>query len=366
MKKRMTIMIILLILVFGGIFGWNAVGHYFMKQYFANFQPPPASVSTTKAQQADWQAYLTSVGNLTASDGVDITPEASGIVTDMPFTSGQMVKKGDLLAKIDDRIEQAQLLNDMASQRLAKINFERTQDLYQKKAISRSQLDEVQAKLSQADAAVAKTKALIAQKNITAPFDGKIGIKLIDTWQFVNAGTPLVTLQGMDPMKISFYLPEQELPQLALQQPVIVKVAPFPGKEFKGEITAINAKVDPNTHNILVQATLPNSDKLLVPGLFGDVAVQLPQQKQVVVAPEAAIDFSLFGDSIYVVSQTDQDKDGKPILVAKRRFVVTGDRQKGLIVITKGIKAGEEIVTSGQTKLNDGTKVVINNTIQPV
>lgn len=366
MKKRMTFMIILLLVVFGGIFGWNALRAHFMKQYFAHYQPLPVTVSSIKAQQADWQAYLTSVGTLLASDGIDITPETSGIVIALPFKSGQMVKKGDLIAKIDDSVEQAQLLNDTAAAQLAKISYERLKDLYQKKAVSKSDLDRAKAQFDQADATVAKTKALIMQKNITAPFDGKIGIKLIDAWQYVNAGTALVTLQAVDPMRVNFYLPEHELTKLSLGQPIAIKVAPFPGKNFKGEITAINAKVDTNSHNILVQATLPNAEKLLVPGLFADVSVQLPESKQVVVIPEAAIDYSLFGDSVFVISNTGQDKDGKAILTVKRRFVVVGDRQAGKAVISNGLNAGEEVVTSGQLKLNDGTHVSINNTIQPI
>lgn len=359
-------MIILLLVIFGGIFGWNFIRAYFMRQYFANYQPPPATVSTIKAQQINWQSYIPSVGTLSASDGVEITPEVSGTIIAMPFDSGQLVKKGDLLVKIDDSLEQAQLLTDNASLQLAKINHDRMKDLYQKKAASRSQLDEAVAKLTQAQATVAKTKILIAQKNIKAPFDGKVGIKLVDTWQFVSAGTALVTLQAVDPMKVNFYLPEQHLPKLMLGQPISVKVEAYPNKDFKGTITAINAKVNTNSHNILVQGTIANAEKHLVPGFFADVKVLLPQTQPVVAVPETAVDFSLFGNSVYVVEPKGENKEGKPNLIVKRRFVVTGERQSGKVVITKGLTAGEEIVTSGQMKLNDGTLITINNTIQPV
>jgi len=364
MTKRMTLMIIFLVVVFGGLFGWNILRGYFMKRYFASMTPPPSAVSTTEAKQVNWQSYISSVGSLGASDGVELTPETSGILIAMPFESGQMVKKGDLLAKIDDAIEQADLANNTAALSLAKINFNRTKDLYAKKAVSKSELDIAESKLAQANAAVAKCKALIAQKNILAPFDGKIGIKLVDTYQFVSAGTPLVTLQNVNPMTVKFYLPEQEIPQISLGQSIHIKVDTHPKRVFTGKITAIDAKVDKNSHNILVQATLPNDDKQLIPGLFANVDVLLPEKQQVLVVPETALDFSLFGDSVYVVEKT-QAKDDKPVFTAKRRFVVTGERQAGKILITKGLKAGELVVTSGQIKLTDGASVFINNSLQP-
>ena len=366
MTKRMTLMIIFLLVVFGGIFGWNAVSAYFMKRYFASYQPPPATVSTTKVQQVNWQTYISSVGTLSASDGVDITPQASGTLVAMPFESGQMVKKGDLLAKIDDAIEQADLANNTAALRLAKISYERNKDLYHKRAISKSQLDETEAKLTQASAAVDRTKALIAQKNIQAPFDGKIGIKLVDTWQFVGAGTPLVTLQNVNPMKVNFYLPEQETPKLYVGQAIEVKVDTHTNRNFKGKITAIDAKINKDSHNILVQGTLPNDNKQLLPGLFANIDILLPQQQQVLVIPETAIDFSLFGDSVYVIEPSSEakDKEGKPLLIAKRRFVIAGERQAGKVLISKGLKAGDEVVTAGQLKLSDGATVIINNSTQ--
>lgn len=366
MRKRMIIMIILLLVIFGGIFAWNIIRAYFMRQYFANFQPPPATVSTITAQPVNWQSYLNSVGTLSASNGVDITPEVAGTIVAMPFESGQMVKKGDLLVKLDDGIEQAQLLNDTASLQLAKINHERMKDLYQKKAASRSQLDEAEAKLTQAQSAVTKTKVLIAQKNITAPFDGKVGIKLVDTWQFVGAGTALVTLQAVEPMKVNFYLPEQNLPELSLGQTIKVKVEAYPNKDFQGSITAINAKSNSNSHTILIQGTLPNAEKLLVPGFFADLKVMLAKSQPVIVIPESAVDFSLFGNTVYVVVKQADGNTSDTHLVVKRRFVVTGERQAGKVVISKGLNAGEEIVTSGQMKLSDDSLVTINNTTQPV
>jgi membrane fusion protein (multidrug efflux system) len=366
MKKRMTIMSIALVLVFGGIFAWNGVRAYFMKQYFAHAEPPTATVSSTKARQANWQAKLSSVGSLAALDGIDIKPEASGIITALPFSSGQMVKKGELLVKLDDRLEQAQLLNDLAEQKLAKINFTRYQDLYRTRAEAKSKMEEADAKLQQANAAVAKTQVLLSQKNIVAPFDGKIGIKLADAWQFINAGTSVVTLQAIDTLKVNFSLPEQDLPLLAPGQKVAVKVAPFAGQEFTGIVTAINAKVDSDTHNILIQATLGNKEQRLLPGLFADVSLYLTERRSVVVIPEVAIDFSLFGDSVYVIRKTGTSKDGKPILTVQKRFVQTGDRQDNMVIINKGLKADEEVVTSGQLKLMDNARVNINNKVQPI
>jgi len=364
MKKRMIIMIIALFIVFGGIFGWDALRSYFMHQFFANFQLPPVTISSTKAKAQTWQPFLSTIGTLEAVNGVDISPEVSGTIEAIYFTSGEIIQKGDPIIKIDDRIELADLENNQAELKLAKLDYQRTKNLYEKKAVSKAKLDQSQAQLTQAQAAVDKSNALVQEKNITAPFTGKLGIRQVNLGQYLSPGATIVTLQALTPIFINFSLPEQDLRSLHVEQTIEIKVDTYPDKIFHGKITAINAKVDIHTHNILVQATLPNKNQLLYPGQFVNVKVLLPIKKNVITVPQTAVAYNLFGNSVFVIHQYGKDKNGKPILKVTRVYVTTGMQKSGQVAILTGIKAGDEVVTSGQLKLENNTRVVINNSVK--
>ncbi|MEM1243310.1 MAG: efflux RND transporter periplasmic adaptor subunit [Pseudomonadota bacterium] len=364
MRKRMTITIILLILVFGGVFGWDALRAYFIKQFFASFKPPPAAVTTTVAKAKTWQPDIEAVGSLQAIQGVNITSEQAGKVTGIFFKSGQYVHKGDLLVSLNDNVEQADLKNYTAAYNLAKLNYQRLASLLKKNAASKSEVDKNEADMKQAQAQLERVRAIIAQKNIRAPFDGKLGIRMINLGEYISPGTNMVTLQSVNPIFVEFYLPEQYITSLYVNQPIQLHVQPYPNQVFKGKITALNAEVDTQTHNILVQATVPNSNKKLYPGLFADIKILLPQQDHVITLPQTAISYSLFGDSIFVVKQTGKDKKGKPILEVARHSVDLGRSRGNLVAIKSGIKPGDVVVTSGQLKLENGSHVVINNDVK--
>lgn len=360
-------MIIFLLVVFGGVFGWDMLRSYFMQQYFAHYQPPPASVSTVIAKKTTFNDSLKSVGTLVAVNGVSLSPQVAGIITQIHFKSGQMVQKGELLVKLDDSIEQAELKNSEAALKLAQLDFKRNQDLLKKNAASQSEFDKAQATLSQDQASVEKIKAMIAQKNIVAPFSGRIGVREVNLGQYVSAGTSMVTLQAMNPIFINFYLPEQDLPKLTLGQKVIAKVDTYPSKAFAGKISAINSEVNTSTHNVLVQATFQNSDQKLYPGLFANVSVIEKNQSQVVLVPSTAINFSLFGNSVFVVEKNKVSTEkGQRIYPVKQVFVKTGQQNSQSTVVLSGVKAGESVVSSGQLKLHNGSKIVIDNKVQLV
>lgn len=354
-------MIIALVIVFGGIFGFDYARSYFMGKFFASFEPPPAVISATKAKSETWTPAIDAVGSLVAVNGVDVSAETSGMVVKIFFQSGDSVKKGQPLVQLDDRADQQDLKNFQAQLALAKINYDRSQKLYKQKAVSEAQRDTDKAKMQEAVASVAKTEVLISEKLIKAPFAGKIGIREINLGQYVSPGSSVVTLQLLNPLYVQFYLPQQDYKDLYVNQPIELTVDAYPDKKFKGKITAINAKVDTNTRNILIQASLPNDGNLLVPGMFANTKVLLPKQDNVITVPQTAISFSLYGDSIYVINQDGKDKKGKPILKVKREYIKVGDRRAGQVAILSGIKAGDEIVTSGQLKLQDGMRVEINN-----
>lgn len=405
MKKRMTIMLIALFIVFGGLIGFNMFKAYMIKRYFATYEPPAVTVSSVEAKTINWHPEIDAVGNFLAINGVDVNAEVSGNVVKIHFNSGEYVKKGELLIDIDDSVEQATLKFNRAELTLKEISFKRQSDLYKRGATPSSSVDEARANLEQAQANVEKTQAEINQKHIKAPFTGRLGIRQVNLGQFINPGqTMIVSLQSMDPLYLEFYLPEQLFKKIHIKQPISFAVDGFSGMQFKGKITAINSKVDPNTHNILVQATVPNcpasafnaieqsslikieteensrlktvvcnselNDKnnvdqfIFLPGMFASIDVSQPPVPNTVVLPSTAISYSLYGNSVFVIEKGKKDKQGKNILTVRRVFVSTGEQRGNYTVIKKGIKAGQLVVSSGELKLQNGTRVTINNDVK--
>ncbi len=367
MKKRMVIMIVFLLIIFGGVFGWDALRIYFMKQFFAHFQMPPATISTATAQQAKWQSSYKSVGTFVAVNGVEVSPEVAGVITQITFDSGDMVQQGQLLVKLDDSVEQASLKSSEAALVLATLSFKRIESLFQRKVASAADYDTAKATLEQDQANVEGIKAQIAQKNITAPFTGKVGIRQINLGQYVSPGTPLVSLQAIAPIYVNFYLPEQDLPKIFVGQTVNAHIDMYPNRVFSGKISAINSLVDTNTYNIQIQATFPNADGKLYPGNFASISVIDPNQRNLVIVPSTAVTYSLFGNTVFIVEPQktpEKDSNGQEIYVVKQQFVKTGDQTGSKIVILSGIKVGQQLVSAGQNKLEDGTRVVINNSVQ--
>ena len=407
MKKRMTVMIIFLVLVFGGLIGFNIFKQKMMAKYFANFSMPPATISTVKVERHDWLPTIASIGNFTAVNGVDVNSQQSGLITKLNFISGDYVEAGKLLIEIDHSIDDASLEEAKATLALGKLNYERQKELYAKNATSESNLDSARTTMQQNAASVEKIEATINQKKIRAPFTGKLGVRLINLGEYVQPGsTKIVSLQSLDPLFLQFYLPEHHIKQLHLNQEIIFTVRSYPKYHFKGTINAINSKIDTNSHNILVQAKVENcphphsstSDTLdsnfisttteptsgievtscnsdtnlqnkvrefaFMPGMFAKLDVVLPAIKNVMVVPRSAINYSLYGNSVYVVREETDKKTKKPIKKVFQQFIKTGDERGTKVVILSGIKVGDEIVNSGQLKLQNGTPVIINNDVK--
>ncbi|WP_028387753.1 efflux RND transporter periplasmic adaptor subunit [Legionella fairfieldensis] len=406
MKKRMIIMLSALVIVFGGIVGFNLFKSFMIKRFFANYEAPPVSVSAVTARKKNWQPYIAAVGNFVAINGVDVNAQSSGNVVKIHFDSGQYLEKDSPLIDIDDRVDQAALKSHQAELALRQLNYKRQDDLFKRGATSSSALDEATAMLQQAQAIVEQTEAEIKKKHIIAPFSGQLGIRQVNLGQYVMPGqTAIVTLQSLDPLYLEFYLPEQMLQKLYINQPIQFSIEEFPDKVFEGKITAINAKVDTGTHNILIQATLPNcpSDALknpgystliqlknqpdnkktiincstetntanhikqfaFIPGMFASIAVEQPSIPEVIVLPSTAISYSLYGNSVFIIEKdVKKDKQGHDRLRVKRVFVETGEQEGNYTVIKKGVKAGQQIVSSGELKLQNGATVVINNHVK--
>ena len=353
------------------VFGGLAAFQYIVKprliaDFVGGMKPPPVVISATEAKRKAWQPELSAIGTLEAIRGVSIAPAVGGRVEAIHFESGQAVEKGALLVELDSSIEEAQLKEAEAALRLANLELARGETLYEKRDFSKANLDKARAQRDQAEAKVDSLKATIRQKKIAAPFAGRLGIRQINLGQFLSAGTAIVPLQSLDPIFVNFSLPETQFPKIAVGQTVTLTADGFPGRTIEGKITSIDSRIDQSTRNILVQATIDNPDRKLIPGMFANVRVRYAAPRERVTVPQTAVSYSLYGDAVFVVSpsKTDKDSDGKPVTVVNRRAVTVGDRRGDEVAIETGLEAGEMIVTSGQIKLRNGAQVTVNNDVQ--
>ncbi|HXH71321.1 MAG TPA: efflux RND transporter periplasmic adaptor subunit [Mariprofundaceae bacterium] len=365
MKKRMTIMLVLAGLVFGGIFGFQAFKGYMMQKYMRAGGMPPQTVSTTVAGYQEWQPTLEAVGSLSAVRGADLSTELPGIVSAIRFKEGDDVKAGTVLLELNADSDIAKLHSLQAAADLAATTYKRDKEQFGVKAISRQALDASEANLKQARASVAEQQALVDKKVIRAPFAGRLGVRNVDLGQYVNAGTAMVTLQSLDPIDADFYLPQQALGQLRVGQEVTLKTDAWPGEVFSGTVAVIDPKVDPNTRNVRVRARLDNPDKKLLPGMYGSVDIVAGKTQRLITLPQTAVTYNPYGNIVYLVESEGKDEKGQPKLVARQAFVTTGDTRGDQVAILKGVKEGDVVVTSGQIKLRKGSPVVVNNSIQP-
>ena len=363
MAKRMALMIVILAIIGGALYGFNVFKKQKIAEAVAAFQSQPITVSTTKAEAQTWTETIAAVGSLAAVNGVEVNPQVSGIVSAIKFQSGQEVKAGDLLLELDSSLEQANLGNVNAQVKLAEITYKRNEILAQKGDVPQTTLDQATAQLQEARSSKAQLETQIKQKSITAPFAGVLGIRQVDLGQFINAGTPIVSLQSLDPLYVNFTLPEQHLGQVTVGLDLKITLDAFPGKTFDGKITSLDSQIDVQTRNFQVQGTVGNPDKALLPGLFADLAVVLPKQDKVVVVPQSAIDYNLYGDSAYIVEDGGKDDSGQAKLTVKRVFVTLGARQGNLVAVASGVKAGDEVVAAGQLKLQNGSRVAVDNSV---
>jgi membrane fusion protein, multidrug efflux system len=353
-----------------------------IRSFLSQMKPPAATVTAETAKLEKWGERLSSIGTLIASQGVDVTTQVAGVVTEIYFESGQDVEQGAKLVQLDVAVELADLASGKATLQEAEVAFQRQNDLINKRVTSEANLDTARAKRDTAQATVKRVEAVIAQKLIVAPFSGRLGIRKVEKGQYVSAGPALTSLQALDPIRVDFPMPEQSIGKLRIGQAVSLTVDAFPGQMFKGEIQSLDARVAQDTRTLLVRGLLPNKDRKLLPGMFANVTVHAGEPVETVTVPRTAVTYSLYGDSVYVVKPAppqggqaqgqaggaqaqEAQKSGEPALIADRRFVRTGQVREDRVAIVDGLVAGEEVVTTGQIKLNPGASIRIDNT-QPL
>lgn len=322
--------------------------------------PPPESVSTAKAERRAWQPELRAVGSLAPVQGVTISAELSGVVRKIGFENGATIRQGDLLVQLDTDLEEAQLRAAEAQSELARLDLERARQLRADRTIAQSELDTVESRFKQAIASVEALRATIAKKTLKAPFSGRTGIRQVNVGQFVDAGNPIVSLQSMDPIYADFFLPQQHLAKLATGLVVRVETDSCPGRSFPGALSAINAVVDEATRNVRLQATVPNPDGVLRPGMFARVAVVLHGKEDPLTVPATSVLYAPYGNSVFVLEDA-----GGGAKVVRQRFVRLGPTMGDYVAVSEGLKEGEEVVSAGAFKLRGGMPVSVNNTIVP-
>jgi membrane fusion protein, multidrug efflux system len=365
MIKRMILMVVVVGLVFGGVFGFQAFKGAMIKKFMSNMAAPPQTVSTATATMEEWQPRIEAVGSLRAVNGADLAFEVSGIVKELHFNSGDDVAAGAVLLALraDDDMSKLEALQATAA--LNEINYERDQQQFKIKAVSQATIDADAANLKNARAQVAEQKAVLEKKTLRAPFAGHLGVRAVDLGQYIAAGTTVVTLQALDPIYADFFVPQQTLNQVRLEQTLTIKVDTYPNRDFTGAITAINPKVDPATRNVQIRATLKNPDRMLLPGMYAIVNIAAGDRQQYVTLPQTAVTYNPYGETIFLVDDKGPDEKGQPQLVARQTFVVAGPTRGDQVAILSGVSEGQTVVTAGQVKLHNGTPLLIDNAIRP-
>jgi membrane fusion protein, multidrug efflux system len=363
MARKLAVAILLVLVVIGAVAGVKVMQIKTLMAAGKSFTPPPETISSAVVKQETWQNTLSAIGSIAAVQGVNITPELPGLIREIAFEPGAMVNKGDLLVKLDTSSEEAQLRAVEAQVDLAKINLERVRSLRKGDTIAQSELDTAEATLKQLQANADAIRTTIAKKTIRAPFDGHLGIRLVNVGQYLEPGKPIVSLQSLSPVFVDFSLPQQELGRLKTGMSVRLTTDAYTNRVFEGMLSTINPDLESSTRSLSLQATVANQDQALRPGMFARAEVLLPENQNVIVIPTTSILSAPFGDSVYLIDA--EVKAGRTNLTVHQQFVRTGRARGDFISIETGLKPGQRVVTSGVFKLRNGTSVVENNNLVP-
>jgi membrane fusion protein (multidrug efflux system) len=365
MTKRMVIMLAAVAVVFGGIFGFQVFKAAMIKKFISAMGSPPQTVSAVKAGYSEWQSKVEAIGSLRAVLGADLSLEVAGVVDTITFNSGDEVAQGKQLLKLRAGDDAAKLESLQAMAELSEITYERDQKQFKMQAVSQATVDTDSANLKNAKAQVVQQQAILDKKILRAPFDGQLGVRVVDLGQYLSAGSVIVTLQALDPIFVDFFVPQQSVDQVRLGQTVTVKVDAFRDKTFTGEISALNPKVDTGSRNVQVRAVLQNPEHKLLPGMYATVDIAIGAPQNYITLPQTAISYNPYGDTVYVVDNKGTDANGKPQLVARQTFITAGATRGDQVAVLKGVGEGDTVVTAGQIKLHNGSAILINNSITP-
>jgi membrane fusion protein (multidrug efflux system) len=363
MKRRIVVSLVFILAVglCAGLIWFNFFRDKMIQNFFANMQQPAQAVSSAKVEAKTWTPGISAIGTARAANGVELAFETAGIVKEIKFKANQNVRQGEVLVQLDDTVERADLLDVQAAVKTAESNFERAKTLSSRGYGTEANFDQASALLAAARSRLARLQATIEQKALKAPFSGVIGIPRIDIGQYLQPGTVIASFQDLSSMKVDFTVPEQAADEIKLGQEVRIGVTPA-DLPFKGKVTGKDPRVDPKTRLVSVQALIDdNRDGAVLPGQFLHVEAVLPPEPDVITVPQTAVITSLYGDYVYTIEQ--EERAGQPVQVVKQVFVKTGRRRGGSLEILSGITPGQQVVASGQNKLQAGATVKIDNSI---
>lgn len=365
MKRKIVIASGVVLVVFGVLAGMKTLQIEKMIAGGQAYRPPPEAVTAALVRQEKWQDTLEAIGSIAAVQGVNITPEVAGTVSEIAFESGQVVAKGDLLVRLDTSSEEAQLRAIEAQVNLARINAERVRNLRAENTVSQAEWDTAEATLKQYQANADAIRAEIGKKTLRAPFAGKLGIRQVNLGEYLDAGKSIVSLQALNPVYADFLLPQQDLAKLKTGMPVRISTDAYPGRKFEGLLTAINPDLDSSTRSVRLQATLDNPDQRLRPGMFAWVEVLLPTTQDALVIPATSVLSAPYGSSVYVIDTQPATNGAPAALAVQQQFIRTGQARGDFVSVESGLKAGQRVVSSGLFKLRSGMQVVENNELTP-
>lgn len=359
MKKWTLSMLLLVVVIFGSVIGFNLFKQKMMGEYFANRPVPSFPVTVTEVSPTDWTPRIAAIGFIEPIQGINVSNESAGIVRVIHFESGQKVSTGDILLELDADVEKANLRSAEGRLPAVKANLERMRQLFARGSVSKGQLDEAEANYRELQGQVDSLKAVIARRTIRAPFDGVMGIRNAFLGQYLNAGTDIARLEDISQFRIRFTIPQTRIADIAVGQALNIFVDAYPETPFEGEITAIEPQVNPESGVVQVQASIPNKDGKLRSGMFAKLDVRLPTLKDQILVPQHAINFTLYGQTVYVVTeqQVEGNEAGETVQVAQQRVVEVAEREAEYARVVKGLEPGEIIVTSGQVRLSNGSHV---------
>ena len=359
--KKWIVMLLITLLLFGSVIGFNMFKQKKIAEYMANMPEPEFPVTVVEVKAEDWVPSIQAIGFIEPNQGVTLTAESNGVIDKIQFESGDTVKAGQKLVVLDTKVEQANLKSTKARLPAAEAKYKRYKGLYAKGSVSKEAFDDAEASYFSLQADIESLKASIERREITAPFDGVIGIRNVYLGQYLQPGTDIVRLEDTSVMRLRFTVPQTDISKIYIDQPINIYVDSYPQDTFKGSVSAIEPAVDNQSGLIQVQADIPNNGGKLRSGMFARADIILPTIKDQVVLPQTAISFNLYGDNVYIISEVDGEKR------VKQQVVNVGERRRDIAHILKGVKAGELVVTSGQVRLSNGAKVKVveNDTLTP-
>ncbi|WP_113906010.1 efflux RND transporter periplasmic adaptor subunit [Aliidiomarina celeris] len=359
--KRMVIMLLSISVVLGLIFGYKAVGNYFMNDFFNNMPAPTVTITATEVDEQQWTSELSTVGSFAAVNGTELSVQTAGVITAIHVENGQAVEAGDLLFELDTDVDRAQLQQLIATAALARTEARRLERLVAGESVSASDLERAQGELAQAEAAVETQRAQIRLKTVRAPFSGVLGIRMVNLGDYVSPGTALIALEQFKPIYFNFTLAERFLTVIEPGMTVNVHVESQQGLRVQGEVIAVEPRVNGATRTFQVQAKLANDDNRLRPGMFARVSMEIGAPRTAKVIPRTAVQFNPFGNVVYVITENEEEGEQEAQLQVQQRLIRTGEERGDVVEVVEGLQRGERIATSGLLKLRNGAVVKINN-----